>query len=358
MKFINLLSKVILSLGIIIYTHSNSLARISASYFYEQQEPASIKVSGTIFDENDMPLPGVSVLVKGTTQGTVTDIDGKFTLEVEVGSILRISFIGYKTEEITVEQATTLNINLIPDIIALEGIVVIGYGTQKKADLTSAISVVETEDIENIATTNIADAIQGSASGVTVRATGRPDGEAQIQIRGIGNIGNNNPLYIIDGLPTSGGKNFNVNDVASIQILKDAAAASIYGSRAANGVIIITTKKGKSGEVKAEYSGNMSVQWMPRYDLTNRDEYIYLNDMSRINVGKVTQGHFDGTKWAGMKTDWQDVFFKPGIINDHNMSFSGGDDNGNYFKIRDQKCWLYLVRVSLLDLFTGTGSGT
>ncbi|MEN8137085.1 MAG: TonB-dependent receptor [Bacteroidota bacterium] len=333
MKLRGLLLNSFLSLGLLFGIQTTVLAN-STDLVNEipisQDQSELVKITGTITDENNEALPGVSVIVEGTITGTSTDFDGRFEIDVEVGAKLSISFIGYKTQTYNVTGATDISISLQPDAAVLDDVVVIGYGTQKKADLTSAISVIETKDIENVATSNIADAIQGSAPGVSVKSTGSPDGAASIEIRGVGTFGDSNPLYIIDGMPTDGGRDFNVNDIESIQILKDAAAASIYGSKAANGVIIITTKKGKAGELKIEYSGNTSVQWLPRIDLANREEYIYLNDMLHKNSGVALQGHFNGTRFEGTNTDWQDVFTKPGIINDHNLTFSGGNKDGVY----------------------------
>ncbi|MEN8157421.1 MAG: SusC/RagA family TonB-linked outer membrane protein [Bacteroidota bacterium] len=181
-----------------------------------------------------------------------------------------------------------------------------------------------------IFTSNIAEAIQGSVPGVTVRSTGRPDGEATIEIRGIGTFADNTPLYIIDGLPTSGGRDLNINDVESVQVLKDAAATAIYGARAANGVVLITTKKGEEGELKVKYTMRSGVGWLKRQPLANRDEYIYLNNMSRANAGLALQGHFVGTRFEGTETNWQEIFFKPGVIQDHNLSVSGGNQIGRY----------------------------
>lgn len=284
-----------------------------------------ITVSGTIFDESGVPLPGANVLVKGTSNGTITDISGKYQLTVPEEAVLVVSFVGYKTIETPVAGRITLDFNMQPDYASLEEIVVVGYGEQKKADLTGAVSVVESADLQKRQATTVAEAMQGLATGVNIRGGGLPGSEAQIQIRGLGNFSDTPPLYVIDGMITTANRDFNPNDIESIQILKDASAAAIYGSRAANGVIIITTKKGTEGPLKVAFSAKSGMQIMPRYDLADRDEYIRLNDMAYDNAGAERQDH-DLTN----NTDWQDETYQTGRIQDYNLSLSGGSQNGTY----------------------------
>ncbi|KKL50154.1 hypothetical protein LCGC14_2308340, partial [marine sediment metagenome] len=286
----------------------------------------SIPISGTVTSEEGAPIPFVNIVVKGSPVGTVADIDGNFTITAASDAILVFSYIGYDTQEIQVNGQGTMNIELQENVSALDEIVVVGYGTQQKKDLTSAISVVKSDQIQKRQTTTVAESLQGLATGVSVRGGGRPGQEARIEIRGLKNLSTSNPLYVIDGLITTANRDFNPNDIESIQILKDAAAAAIYGSRAANGVVIITTKKGKSGPLEINVSSKSSFTTLPRYDLTETPEFARLNNMAYDNAGIERQNlNLD------INTDWQDVAFRTGFIQDHNVSFSGGGENSSYF---------------------------
>lgn len=276
---------------------------------------------------DNSPIPGVSVLIKNTTSGTITDIEGNYTIEVpSEEAVLSFSFVGYHTEDITVGNQQMINIQLAEDITSLQELVVVGYGTQQKKDLTGAVSVVEPEEIQKRQATTVAEAMQGLASGVNIRGGGQPGAEARIQIRGLKNLQGTNPLYVIDGLVTTANRDFNPNDIESIQILKDASAAAIYGSRAANGVIIITTKKGKEGPLKIDFSAKSSLTTMPQYDLAGNEEFARLNYMAYDNAG-VPRQDLD----LETNTDWQDVAFRTGNIQDYNLSFSGGSENSSYY---------------------------
>lgn len=273
------------------------------------------------------PLPGVNVLIKGTTTGTITDIEGNYSLEVpSTTSVLEFSFVGYITEEIEIRGRSVIDLALAEDITSLDEVVVVGYGTQQKKDLTGAVSVVRPDEIQKRQATTVAEAMQGLASGVNIRGGGQPGSEARIQIRGLKNLQGSNPLYVIDGLITTANRDFNPNDIESIQILKDASAAAIYGSRAANGVIIITTKKGKEGPMKIDFSAKTSLTTMPRYDLADTEEFARLNYMAYDNAGEPRQD-----LQLENNTDWQDVAFRTGSIQDYNLSFSGGSENASYY---------------------------
>ncbi|HET7180143.1 MAG TPA: carboxypeptidase-like regulatory domain-containing protein, partial [Chryseosolibacter sp.] len=221
-------------------------------------DPA-IEVSGVVTDENDQPLPGVNVIERGTTNGTTTDADGHFTLQVtDANSPIVISFIGYESQEIVAGSRTQFSIKLSPAIESLQEVVVVGYGVQKKANLTGAVATVDAKDIEKLNVTQTSQLLTGQVAGVTVvQQSGQPGKEGlDIRIRGIGTFSGagNNPLVLVDGLASSL-DNVDFNDIASISVLKDAASASIYGARAANGVILIETKKGKEGKVSVNYHG-------------------------------------------------------------------------------------------------------
>ncbi|MDD7886282.1 TonB-dependent receptor [Flavivirga sp. 57AJ16] len=276
--------------------------------------------------EGNIPLAGVTILEKGTTNGTATDFDGIYTLSVPANATLVFSYVGFITKEISVNGQSTINIQMAEDLAQLDEIVVVGYGTQRKQNLTSAISVVKSEEIQKRQVTTLAESLQGLATGVNVRGGGRPGQEATIEIRGLKNLQSANPLYVIDGLITTANRDFNPNDIESIQILKDAAAAAIYGSRAANGVIIVTTKKGKKGPLKIEVSSNTSITELPRYDLAQTEEFAALNTMAYVNAGETPPN-----LQLENNTNWQEEMFRTGFIQNHNVSFSGGGDNSTFF---------------------------
>ncbi|MFV0541921.1 MAG: SusC/RagA family TonB-linked outer membrane protein [Aestuariibaculum sp.] len=285
-----------------------------------------IKITGAITSADGQPIPFANVVVKGTTTGVAADFDGNYSITASSDASLIFSYIGYKTLEVAISNRTTINVTIEEDVAMLNEVIVVGYGTQKKKDLTSAISVVESDQIAKRQTTTVAESLQGLATGVNVRGGGRPGSEAKIEIRGLKNLQSTNPLYVIDGIITTANRDFNPNDIESIQILKDAAAAAIYGSRAANGVVIITTKKGKAGPMKIEVSSKTSVTSIPRYDLASKDEFIGLNNMAYDNAGLERQNLN-----LAVTTDWQDVVFRTGLMQDHNVSFSGGGENSSYF---------------------------
>jgi TonB-dependent starch-binding outer membrane protein SusC len=286
----------------------------------------SITVTGVVTDQSTgESLPGVSILVKGTLTGTVSDLNGRYSINVpDPSNMLVFSFIGYNTREIVVGNQRTINVSLTTAIAELDEVVVIGYGQARRRDITGAITSIRVDDIGDLNVTNFGEAIQGLVAGVQVRGTGQPGAEPSMEIRGIGNFSNNEPLYIIDGLPTRANRDFNVGDIESIQIIKDASAAAIYGSRAANGVVIITTKSGREGPLRVNFSSNTSQEWLPRFDLMDRDTWIEFNNRAYDAVNRPRQNHFDGN------TDWQDVTFQNALRTDNNLTFSGGGESGTY----------------------------
>lgn len=317
------------------------------------------QVSGTVTDNNGEPIIGATVLVVGQSgNGTVTDIDGNFTLQAKPGSTLSISYIGYKNQE--VKAGKGLKIVLEDESKLLNEVVVTGYTTQRKADLTGAISVVSVDELAKQNENNPIKALQGRVPGMNISADGSPSGTATVRIRGIGTLNNNDPLYIVDGIPTKAGMHeLNGNDIESIQVLKDAASASIYGSRAANGVIIITTKKGKDGKIKVDFDGSIAVStYAHKMKVLNAKEYgqvmwqAYVNDGMdpntnglgyRYDWGYNAQGtpvlngismkkYLDdaGTTPAA-DTDWFDETTRTGVIQQYNVSVSNGSDKGSSF---------------------------
>jgi len=293
---------------------------------------AQTKVTGRVTDQQGTALQGINVQVKGSETSTVTDGDGVFTIQVPSNeTILVFSYLGYQSQEVTVGSQRELQVVLAESLEELEEVVVIGYGSVRKKDLTGAVSVVDTREMAKTGSATIAQSIQGLATGVNVRNTGNAGSDASIEIRGVGNLTNNNPLWVIDGLITSAGADFNPNDVESIQILKDASAAAIYGSRAANGVIIVTTKKGRKGPAVVDFSVRESFDWSPRYDLMNAEEYKKYNDMAYKEA--IKDGVWNGTlqDHADIDTDWQEETMQTALVQDYNVSISGGGDAGNYF---------------------------
>lgn len=300
---------------------------VSAVTVYAQE----VTITGTVTDVNNEPLTGVNVIVKGTTMGAITDVEGNFSLNGKKGSILVFSYIGMLNSELPY-KGSPMHVVMKDDAKTLEEVVVIGYQTVKKSDLTGAVAVVDTKEMKKSAAGTIVSQLQGLASGVNVRSTGRAGADASIEIRGIGSLSNNSPLWVVDGMITDPGVDFNPSDVEFIQILKDASAAAIYGSRAANGVIIVTTKKGTKGPMKVNVSAKETFEWSPKYDLMNAAEYIKYNDIAYKEAIKdgiasvtTTQQH------SSYDTNWQDEVLKTALVQDYNVSLSGGGDSGSYF---------------------------
>ena len=221
---------------------------------------AQTEIKGTVVDAKGETVIGATVMEKGTSNGTITDFDGNFTIKVKEGAILVFTYIGYQTTEVPAQQ--DMKVTMKDDAEVLQEVVVTGYTTQRKADLTGAISTVSVDEMAKQNENNPMKALQGRVPGMNITADGNPSGAATVRIRGVGTLNDNDPLYIIDGVPTKAGMHeLNGNDIESIQVLKDAASASIYGSRAANGVIIITTKKGKDGKIKVNFDGSIAASF-------------------------------------------------------------------------------------------------
>lgn len=284
-----------------------------------------IDVKGRVLDDSNIPLPGVSVTIKGTNRGSLTDINGSYIIKANSGQILVFSFLGMETKEVPYNNQTTLDVTLTTDKKALEEVVVIGYQTVKKADLTGAVAIFNPSEMKNTTVTGTVGDALGTLAGINVRTAGSPGSEGKVEIRGTGTFGSSTPLYVVDGIVSGANRDFNFNDIESIQVLKDASAAAIYGSRAGNGVIIITTKQGKEGKMKIDVSSRVTTQWLPRYNLADRDQWINLNDLAFDNANRQPANHFDGN------TDWQEEVFKNGVVQDQNISFSGGTQESRYF---------------------------
>jgi TonB-linked SusC/RagA family outer membrane protein len=295
-------------------------------------------VSGTVTDdEANEPLPGVNVVVKGTTTGTVTDIDGNYSFSVPEGAeTLVFSSVGYTSLEVGINNRGTINVALSSDVQSLSEVVVIGYGTQERRDLTGAVSSVSSEEINQLPNVNIAQALQGRAPGVVVTEnSGRPGAAATVQIRGVGTVGNSDPLYVVDGQILNGAnglESLNPNDIESMEILKDASASAIYGARAANGVVLITTKRGKAGETRLSYNGYYGMQsFNDRLEFMNGQEFVQ-DAIDRANAQgerSVWEDEGDPAQF-GEGVNYWDKLWRTGYITDHTLSLSGGNENSQF----------------------------
>ena len=298
----------------------------------------NIQIKGTVVSGTDNePLPGVNVVVKGNTStGTITDFNGTFTLSAPTDAILSISYIGFKSQEIAVKGHKDIKIVLQEDSETLDEVVVVGYGVQKKSVVTASIAKVSADDLASTAPVRMDNALKGLASGVTVTSSsGQPGAAAQIRVRGVGTIRTENgaadPLYIVDGMPLEGGLDYlNPNDIASIEVLKDAASGAVYGARAANGVILVTTKTGKIGKTKVTYDFSYGWQsaWKKR-DVLNASEYALMINEGAINAGIAPK--FSDPYSYGQGTNWQDeVFNNNAPMMNHQVSVSGASEKVNY----------------------------
>lgn len=310
------------------------LCLLLGSWLLPQQAFAQVELKGRVVEAtSDEPLASASVLVKGTNRGVLAGPDGEFTLQVEPSDVLRISYLGYLTQEITVGDKRELLIKLQPSDQSLDEVVVVGYGTQGRAKVTGAISSVDGDVLSEMPVVNVQQALQGRAAGVTVANTGSPGRGATVRIRGVGTIGDNNPLYVIDGVPAGGLNEINPNDIASVEILKDASAAAIYGSRAANGVVLITTKQGHAGKTRVTFDGYYGVQSAWRtLDLLESNDYITYATEIQENAGLPAPSRFNDPNFSSYRTetDWQDELFRTAPIQEYNLSVSGGTENANY----------------------------
>ena len=309
------------------------------------------KITGKVTDEKNEPIIGANVVVKGSTTGTITDMDGNFTLEVPDQATLLVSYIGYTPKEVAVKNQNNLSIMMIEDSKTIDEVVVIGYGSVKKSNLTGAVSSVKTTEIQQTPMTSIDQGLVGRASGVQVTQTsGMPGAVASIRVRGSSSLqGGNEPLYVIDGFPVYSGTGFgstggntqisglstvNPSDIESIEILKDASATAIYGARAANGVVLITTKSGKKGRDIITFESSFGVQNVAKtIDVMNAQEYAALVNEAYTNDG--LDAPYNTTQLGeiaklGNGTNWQDEIFRPAMIQSYQLTFSGGDNKTTY----------------------------
>lgn len=315
------------------YTLEGSHIILSAKEGREVAQQAKA-VKGVVLDANGEPIIGANVRVKGTTTGTITDVDGNFSLDADPKSVIEVSFIGYLTQEIVPGKQTSLRIILKEDTKILDEVVVIGYGVQKKADLTGSVANVNTEKLNTQSNTTIGQALQGKIAGVDIVSQGgTPGGGTRVMVRGIGTLNNSSPLYIVDGMYMDGIDHINPNDIASIDVLKDASSAAIYGSRAANGVVIITTKEGSNteGRPTIDLSANIGVSTPSKYlDLLDAKGWAEVTSVSRKAAGMAV---LDMAQDLASKpnNDWQDIMFGPALMQNYNLSVKGGGKYSTYY---------------------------
>ena len=302
----------------------------------------TIKVKGQVVDENGEPLIGATVRLKDAATGVITDFDGNFSIDCKSNATLIVSYMGYKTREIAVRGRAALEpIELTSDTNVLDQVVVVGYGVQKKADLTGSVSIVNADELKKVSNSNISTMLEGKVPGVQITSDGQPGADPSVRIRGIGSFGSTAPLYVIDGVPMGTTiRDFSPNDIETIQVLKDAAAGAIYGSRAANGVIIITTKNGKKDQpLKVNYSGYFGIDQISDgvYDVMNADQYSNYIGQACANSGTTLPGGYSLDPTTGKykfmdntNTDWFKEVFKTGTRQNHNVNLSGGSAHSTY----------------------------
>ena len=303
------------------------------------QQQATLK--GTVTDALG-PVPGASVIVKGTTNGMVTDMDGNFVLtDLKNGDIIQVSFIGYVTQEITYTGQTSLTIQLAEDTQKLEEVVVVGYGTQKKVNMTGAVAQVDSKVLENRPVQNVSTALQGTMPGVQITSGGGRPGQdgGTIRVRGVGTLNTADPYILVDGIETGTMNSVDPNDIESISVLKDAASAAIYGSKASNGVILITTKRGKTGKPRISYNGYVGFQ-KPTEMIDRISSYDYARLFNEAAIAEGLTPRFtdddlqkfrDGSSpYTHPNTDWYDEAYRTGVQHSHNVNVSGGTENAKY----------------------------
>ncbi|MDR0746035.1 MAG: SusC/RagA family TonB-linked outer membrane protein, partial [Mediterranea sp.] len=297
----------------------------------------AISVKGTVKDPLGESVIGASVVEKGTTNGTITDLDGNFTLQTPQGAVLVISFIGYKTQEVTVNGTTPLRITILEDTKILDEVVVIGYGTQRREAVTGSVSSIREDAIREIPSTNITQALQGRIAGVDMTQTSTKPGQAmQIRIRGTRSLtASNDPLIVLDGIPFAGSINdIDPNSIKTIDILKDASATAIYGSRGANGVIMITTNRGlKNMAAQVTYNGYYGVKNAIKYPMMDGPKFAKLRadaKQTATDLGKSFSNDNSSDEKDNVNTDWQDLLFRQGIVTSHDIGIVKGSADGNY----------------------------
>ena len=299
----------------------------------DNNQVQAVKITGTVTDEKGLPLPGVSVKVKGTTSGIITDGNGKYAITVNDNkAVLEFTFLGFTKQEVSINGRTEINIKLLEAQTALNEVVVIGYGTVRRSDLTGATASVKGSDIKAQGVSDVTRSLQGKMPGVTIEASGGdPGAGTRIMIRGVGTLGKGDPLYIVDGVPTASISYLNQVDIESIDVLKDASAAAIYGSRAANGVVLVTTKAGKNGAPVVQFTANYGQQKIAhKIDVLNAQEWATVSNAAHDNAGLPRLDIAKNPDQLGAGTNWQDAIYRTAPVQQYNMLVSGGSESTKY----------------------------
>lgn len=314
-----------------------------AAPFLMLAQGEKIKLTGKVVDETNKPLPGAVVSLKNTNVSTTSDFDGSFSFTVsDVNQVFIVSYMGYKSLEVNTQGKNQMIIRLQPESTTLNNVVVIGYGQMKSKDITGSISTVKMADLTKQPVANIGEAIQGRAAGVQVISSGQPGSNPTFRIRGTGTIGNNDPLIVVDGMPLNGGLNqVNMNDVESLQVLKDASSTAIYGSRGANGVVIITTKRGTAGKASVTFDVSSGIsQATEMLQVLDASQFATLHNEILSNAGLAPNPDFQNPSSLGKGTDWVDTFFNAGFQNNYTLSYMSGNDQSKVYtslNVFDQK---------------------
>ncbi|MCG9793726.1 SusC/RagA family TonB-linked outer membrane protein [Flavobacterium algicola] len=324
---------ILLISGIVMHTNSYGMdvsksPRLVSNYLDQQT-----KISGTVKDTDGMPIPGVNVLIKGTVSGTTTDMDGNYILATSSSSkTLVFSYLGLKTQEININGKNVINTILTSDQSVLEEVVVVGYGVVRKSDLTGSVSSADTKELNKTQNTSIAQAIQGRLAGVTVtKSSGDPGATPTVRIRGIGTVNGADPLYVVDGVPINDISSINMADAKSVEVLKDASATAIYGSRGANGVIMITTKSGKKGAPNISYSTYASVEnRIDNLKVLNSNQWAMLYNEANVNDGKPANPDLANPSLLP-NYNWKDAVYKTGTLESHQLAVTGGSEKLTYY---------------------------
>lgn len=333
-----LLQSIPVAVGLLVTINSYAETSTPPNLSLTSVTQQNITVKGIVVDLNGEPLIGVNVLEKGTANGAITDFDGRFSLNLSSrNAVLVVSYIGYKTQEVNTNGKTDINISLAEDTETLEEVVVVGYGTQKKVNLTGSVASVSAKDIQDVPTSNTAALLQGRMPGLMISQNGGQAGkeDMEVRVRGIGTFGNNNPMVVIDGVEGTLSQMSDIPsaDIENISVLKDAASAAIYGVRAANGVILVTTKKGKAGKVSVNYSGNYTIQspmlptYLDAYNWALMKNEISPGTYDDVALQKLRDGS-DSDHYAN--TNWLDEVFRNAVMHQHHLSVSGGNENTHY----------------------------
>ncbi len=306
-----------------------TLAFICGGLAHAQQ----ISVSGTVTDASGEPIIGATVMAEGTANGTSTDLDGNYSITADALGMLKFSYVGYTTQSIAIEGRSVINVTMTESAELLDELVVVGYGTMKKSDLTGAVGSIGGKDIKDVPVNNVGQALQGKIAGVNIVGGEKPGDNVTIKVRGLGSINNSDPLVVIDGVPTDLGLNaINPQDIERLDVLKDASATAIYGSRGANGVVMITTRKGVAGTSRLSVSANVAFSNVSKkMSLLDAAGYASLSNDMLSEAGHNTNPAWADPSSLTASTNWVDELLRTGVMQNYNVSYSGGNDKAHYY---------------------------